>query len=77
MGHPSAYLVYTEVFLPLVTQWGMSLRWYRLGSRGYVEDDYYLIRAELLMVAPNEHQTMTEFMSQLISDVHIFGNTWC
>lgn len=52
---------------------GMSLRCYRKGELGYVEDTTTTLPS-LLLVAPNEEQTMSEFMSQLMSDVFIFGN---
>lgn len=52
---------------------GMSLRCYRRGALGTVEDTTTSLPS-LLLVAPNEEQTMAEFLSQVMSDVFVFGN---
>ncbi|BDE81774.1 phage portal protein [Porphyromonas somerae] len=52
---------------------GMTLRCYRRGALGTVEDTTTSLQ-KLLLVAPNESQTMTEFLSQIMNDVFVFGN---
>jgi len=52
---------------------GMSIRCYRRGTLGYTEDTTTTL-GSLLSISPNGEQTMAEFMCQLMSDVHMFGN---